>query len=164
MRLILGLICASRVASQRHNILSIVVDDLRPELLKAYGQQHLVTPHLDRLANGGLVFQRAYCQQAVCGPSRASFMTGRRPHHTLVFDNDADFRKDGQDSGGPGSTWTTLPEHFKRNNFTTLGAGKTFHPKHPKNWDEPRSWTQEFDYYDFHYWINPNQSCECWKA
>ena len=112
----LVLVCASRAVSERlrHNVLSIIVDDLRPELLEAYGQKHLVTPNLDRLSSSGLVFQRAYCQQAVCGPSRASFMTGRRPHHTLVFDNVHDFRKDGQDSIGPGSTWTTLPEQVMR--------------------------------------------------
>ena len=57
----------------RSNVLSIVVDDLRPELLKAYGQQHLVTPNLDKFAGESLVFQRAYCQQAVCAPSRMSF-------------------------------------------------------------------------------------------
>ena len=129
----------------RSNVLSIVVDDLRPELLKAYGQQHLVTPNLDKFAGESLVFQRAYCQQAVCGPSRASFMTGRRPHHTLVFDNSANFRKVGQDADGAGDTWTTFPEHFKNQNYTTLGAGKTFHPNHPKDWDEPRSWSQELE-------------------
>ena len=41
-----------------------------------------------------------------------------------------------------------MPQHFKLNNFTTLGGGKTFHPGNPKNWDEPRSWSQDEPYYD----------------
>ena len=140
------------------NVLHLIVDDLRPEFMAAYGQKQMVTPNLDKLAASSLVFDRAYCQQAVCGPSRASFMTGRRPHHTLVFDNNANFREVGEDSGGPGKSWNTLPEHFKKSNFTTLGGGKTFHPNHPKNWDEPTSWTQEMDYFPFSYFITPNQS------
>merc|ERR1712023_135168 len=54
--------------------------------------------------------------------------------------------------------WITMPGHFKQQNFTTLGGGKTFHPNHPKNWDEPRSWSQDLPYYDFSYYINPNKS------
>jgi arylsulfatase A-like enzyme len=110
----------------------LISDDLRPEF-GAYGQSVMVTPNVDRLAAEGTVFLRAYCQQAVCGPSRASFMTGRRPHHTQVFGNGADFREHGLDARGtPGAEWITMPEHFKRANWTTLGGGKTFHvsPRH----------------------------------
>ena len=60
------------------NVLHIVVDDLRPEL-GAYGLQNRHTPNIDKLAATGTVFDRAYAQQAVCGPSRNSFMSGRRP-------------------------------------------------------------------------------------
>lgn len=106
-----------------------------------------------------VLFRQAYCQQAVCGPSRASFMTGRRPSRTLVFDNNANFRQTGVDSAGvAGAAWTTLPEHFKKSNWLTLGGGKTFHPAHPPNWDEPTSWSQDLPYYDFSYFINPNKS------
>ena len=105
----------------------LISDDLRPEF-GAYGQSKMVTPNVDRLAAEGTVFLHAYCQQAVCGPSRASFMTGRRPHHTQVFGNGADFREHGVDARGtPGAEWITMPEHFKRSNWTTLGGGKTFH-------------------------------------
>ena len=56
--------------------------------------------------------------------SFTSFMTGRRPHHTLVFDNDQSFRQVGTDADGkPGSNWTTLPQHFKKNGYLTLGGG-----------------------------------------
>jgi hypothetical protein len=55
-------------------------------------------------------------------------MTGRRPHHTNVIGSTGqDFRKSGLDSNGKGSKWITMPEHFKQNNYTTLGGGKTFH-------------------------------------
>ena len=50
-----------------------VADDLRPEFLGGYGQEQMITPNVDKLAAESLVFNFAYCQQAVCGPSRASF-------------------------------------------------------------------------------------------
>ena len=57
--------------SQRLNVLFIPIDDLRPRM-GCYGDTDAVTPHMDQLAQRGMVFQRAYCQQAVCNPSRAS--------------------------------------------------------------------------------------------
>jgi hypothetical protein len=62
----------------------IVFDDLRPDL-SAYGQKHMHTPNIQRLADTGLTFERAYCQEAVCSPSRNSFATGRRPNGTKVW-------------------------------------------------------------------------------
>jgi arylsulfatase A-like enzyme len=52
------------------NVLHFVIDDLRPEMNVAYGQTHMVTPAFDRLAREGLTFDNAYCQIAVCAPSR----------------------------------------------------------------------------------------------
>ena len=67
----------------KQNILLIVVDDLRPEV--AYeGEKFMHTPNIDKLAQEGLVFNRAYCQQAICGPTRNSFLSGRRPQRTKV--------------------------------------------------------------------------------
>ena len=88
-------------------------------------------------------------------------VTGRRPAHTMVFENDADFRQIGLDSGGlPGKQWVTLPEFFKKAGFTTLGGGKTFHPNHPKDFDVPTSWTtnDQHPYFPFSYYIQPNTS------
>ena len=62
----------------RKNVLWMIADDLRPEMNLAYGQKHMVTPAFDRLAKEGSVFTRAYCQIAVCAPSRNSFMSGPR--------------------------------------------------------------------------------------
>ena len=67
------------------NILFIAIDDLRPAL-GCYGDKTAISPNIDRLAKGGTVFNRAYCQQAVCSPSRLSLMTGRRPDTTKVWD------------------------------------------------------------------------------
>ena len=138
---------------QQYNVLYFIVDDLRPEFMAAYGQSQMLTPNVDKLAQSGTVFVNAHCQQAVCGPSRASFMTGRRPHHTMVFDNSANFRTNSaRDANGPGSSWVTCPGHFKRSNFTTLGGGKTFHPNHPKDWDGNKSWSSDMPYYPFDYY------------
>jgi hypothetical protein len=80
--------------------LYIVVDDLRVEL-PIYGQQNIVAPHLQALAARGTVFDRAYCNQPVCSPSRNSFMTSRRPDKTKAWNFKNDFRE-------VGPRWTTL--------------------------------------------------------
>ena len=74
------------------NVLFLISDDLRPEL-GCYGNDVIKTPNIDRLAARGMVFQRAYCQQAVCSPSRTSVMTGARPDTTKVWDLKTHFRK-----------------------------------------------------------------------
>ena len=66
------------LASTKHNVVHIIADDLRPEL-GCYGLTNRSTPILDKIASGGTVFDRAYSNIGVCGPSRNSFMSGRRP-------------------------------------------------------------------------------------
>ena len=75
---------APTAAASGRNVLYIVYDDLRPES-SAYGQSHMSTPAMQRLADTGTTFERAYCQEAVCSPSRNSFSTGRRPNSTKVW-------------------------------------------------------------------------------
>ncbi|MEI7807910.1 MAG: sulfatase-like hydrolase/transferase, partial [Verrucomicrobiota bacterium] len=76
---------AAASAPQRPNILFIAVDDLRPEL-GCYGKDYIKSPNIDGLAKSGMVFNRAYCQQAVCSPSRTAVMTGTRPDTSKVWD------------------------------------------------------------------------------
>ena len=72
-------------ATEKPNVLFIAVDDLKP-LIGAFGATHVHTPHMDRLATRGMIFENNHCQQAICGPSRASLMTGLRPDTTKVWD------------------------------------------------------------------------------
>ena len=118
------------------NVLVILVDDLRPEL-GIYGHEQVKTPNLDKLAASSTVFERAYCQQTVCSPSRNSFMTGRRPDRTRTWNFIDDFRNS---SGQVPGNWSSLPEYFKNRGYAVYGTGKTFHPSLPANWDLPRSW------------------------
>lgn len=115
----------------RPNILFIPVDDLRPEL-GCYGNTIIKTPNIDKIAARGVTFMRAYCQQAVCNPSRASLMTGLRPDSLRVWDLNTDFR-----TNVP--SVVTLPQHFKNNGYTTVNLGKAFHNIFP----DSLSWTEE---------------------
>jgi iduronate 2-sulfatase len=135
-RLVLVLIlCASaslRVASaaDRPNVLFIAIDDLRPEL-GCYGSQIAQSPHLDRLAAEGRRFDRAYCQQAICSPSRASLLSGMRPDQTRITHNYVEFRDRNPDV-------ITLPQHFKAHGYETVSVGKVFH----RPSDDPQSWSR----------------------
>src|SRR5687767_10068839 len=106
-------------AKKKTNVLFIAVDDLRPQL-NCYGQSQMKTPNLDALARSGLLFNRAYCQQAVCSPSRTSLLTGRRPDSTKVYDLETHFRDTIPDV-------VTLPQHFKANGYHTQSFGKIYH-------------------------------------
>ncbi|MBI4873482.1 MAG: sulfatase [Acidobacteria bacterium] len=111
------------------NVLFIAVDDLKPNL-GCYGDLLAISPNIDRLAAQGLTFTRAYCQQAVCSPSRTSLLTGRRPDTTRVYDLRLHFRKTLPDVAA-------LPEHFRRNGYVTTGFSKIYHP----GLDDRRSWS-----------------------
>jgi arylsulfatase A-like enzyme len=101
------------------NILFIAVDDLRPEL-GCYGKDYIKSPNIDRIAKAGMVFNRAYCQQAVCSPTRSSLMTGTRPDTTKVWDLVTHFR-----DALPNVV--TLGQHFKQNGYFVQGMGKIYH-------------------------------------
>lgn len=113
---------ASAHAARRPNVLFIVSDDLRPEM-GCYGGA-AISPSIDALASspGTVLFTRAYVQQAICCPSRSSFLLGRRPDTTRVWDLKTQFRESG------GKNWTTLPEYFRQRGYYTAGMGKVFHP------------------------------------
>lgn len=97
-------------------MLFIAIDDLRPSI-GCYGDPYAKTPNINSLAERGLIFDRAYCQRALCAPSRASLMTGLRPDTIGVHDLNTSFRK-----GVPGAV--TLPRHFKQHGYHVEGIGK----------------------------------------
>jgi len=127
-----------RPVQGRPNILFIAVDDLRPEL-GCYGSPVAITPNLDALARDGLLFNRAYCQQAISGPSRASIMTGARPESTGVIHNYIKFRE------GKHPEILTLPQHFRANGYETVYFGKVFHGQ---DTDDELSWSRMPSYDD----------------
>lgn len=120
---------AQRQPARKPNVLFIAVDDLRPEF-GAYGSAYIHAPNLDRLAKEGVTFDRAYCQQAVCSPSRSSLLTGTRPDTTKVWDLVTHFRTAIPDV-------VTLPQHFKNNGYFVQGMGKLYHG----GYDDPPSWS-----------------------
>lgn len=120
--------------SQTHskmNVLFITVDDLRPAL-GCYNDAIAITPNIDKLAAMGTVFKRAYCQQAVCNPSRASVLTGLRPDEISVTDLKTNFRETVSDI-------VTLPQIFKNNGYVTIDIGKIFHDG--KYFQDSASWS-----------------------
>ena len=127
----------SRTTNTLRNVLMITIDDLRPQL-NAYGVSETKTPHIDAFAKGATVFQHAYCQMAVCSPSRNSFMSGRRPDTTKVWNFINHFRET-----EVGANWTSLPQYFKHHGYYSYGAGKLYHPNKPPRNDYPTSWTED---------------------
>jgi arylsulfatase A-like enzyme len=125
---------ASTQHAKRFNVLFIALDDLRPEL-GCYGKPDVKSPNIDALASRGLRFDRAYCQLALCNPSRASLLTGRRPETLGVFDLKTFVRDASPDV-------VTLPELFKSNGYRTLSFGKIFHTTNG-NHEDPKSWSEK---------------------
>ena len=129
----------SSARDARPNVLFIAIDDFRPTL-GCYGDQIAQTPRIDRLAGHGVVFERAYCQDSVCSPSRTSMLTGLRPDTTRIFDNGTDFRLFHPDI-------VTLPQQFRLQGYQSIGMGKIYHSQ----WDrayvgrrlaDPLSWSE----------------------
>ncbi len=121
---------AAKPAAGRPNILFVGIDDLRTEL-GCYGAAHVSSPNIDGLAAGGVLFERAYCQSPVCGASRSSLMSGRRPTRERFANWFSEIRHD-----LPGAL--TLPAHFKQNGYHTVGRGKLFHDTR----DAVESWSE----------------------
>ncbi len=139
MLLFCGSACAGgQAADGRMNVLFIAADDLRPEL-HCYGKSHIKSPHIDRLARRGMVFERAYCQAAICRASRVSLLTGLRPDRTEIWSNGSrhrHFRDHLPDI-------VTLPQQFKNHGYHTQDFGKIFHGAFTvrNRWNDPVSWS-----------------------
>ena len=108
----------------------IIADDFRPELA-SYGNNIIKMPNVDRIASRAVRFAHAYAQYPLCNPSRSSFLTGRYPTQTKIYNSNDYFRRTFPD-------WVTLPQYFKQNGYATLRTGKIFHG----GIDDQTSWTE----------------------
>lgn len=120
-------------AERQHNILFLAVDDLKP-LLSNYGHKEMHTPNFDRLAAMGVTFTNANVQYAVCGPSRASIMTGCFPDRTKVWDLHTDFRKSSEGL-------VSMPEYLTTQGYETMGIGKIYHKGSSAPGHDGKSWS-----------------------
>jgi iduronate 2-sulfatase len=122
---------ASFTKAERPNVIFISFDDLRPEL-GCYGNEEIKTPHLDKFADLGVTFLNAYCQVAVCQPSRASYMTGLRPDSIRSWHL-------GDHHRGAFPDIKTMPQYFHDFGYYTVSVGKIFHNHVPDSisFDEP---------------------------
>lgn len=120
-----------RSDNEKGNIVFIVCDDLRPEL-GCYDQKQIQSPHIDRWAAQSVQFDRAYCNIAVSGASRASLLTGVRPTRNLLQNWDARADADVPDA-------ISLQEHFRNEGYTTIANGKIYHHQNEasmKQWND----------------------------
>ncbi len=127
------LLCGTSLcAASKPNVLLICVDDLKP-LLGCYGDKLVKSPNIDRLAARGVLFEKAFCNQAVCSPSRNALLTGLRPQTLGIYELSTNFRKAAPEA-------VTLPQHFKANGYRAEGLGKIFHVGHG-NVNDEASWS-----------------------
>ncbi|MCK5775931.1 MAG: sulfatase-like hydrolase/transferase, partial [Bacteroidales bacterium] len=119
---------------EKKNILFIAIDDMKP-ILGAYGDDFAISPNIDKLAEEGVVFNNNHCQYAVCGPSRASLLSGQRPDQTKILDLKTLIRDKKPNV-------TTLPQYFKENGYNTYGIGKIYDPRTVDKKHDEKSWTK----------------------
>lgn len=146
-------ICGATISGSRSaqadqpDVLLIMVDDLRP-MLGCYGDTRIQTPHIDRLAERGVLFERAYCQYAKCGTSRLSLLTGLRPDSIGVFSNNVRdverFRKRVPNA-------VSLPRWLKQHGYHTSSFGKIYHD----GWDSADDWSEP---------SSPGRDREMWEV
>lgn len=129
-------------APKKFNVLFISADDMNCDL-GVYGNSQVKTPNLDRLAKRGVVFERAYCQQSLCGPSRASVMTGMRPEDIGILSNKNDLRV-------KNPKVVTLGQAYRQNGYFSARAGKIYHYGNPSmigsdGHDDPQTWDERYN-------------------
>ncbi len=122
-------------ADKKPNVLMILVDDLKPAF-GAYGADFVHSPNLDRLAARGMRFDRAYCNQAVCAPSRNNLMVGVRSTSLGIYGLSQSFREVAPDA-------VTLTQYFMKHGYKPEGVGKIFHIGHGNPGDDA-SWSVPF--------------------
>jgi len=125
------------ITKKPKNILFIAVDDLKP-LLGCYGDTFIKTPNIDKLASQGFVLKNNHCQQAVCGPSRASILTGKRPDYTKIWNLKTLIRDKNPDI-------VTMPQYFKQQGYQTAGVGKIFDFRSVDKGNDSISWSYKYN-------------------
>lgn len=128
-------LCSPEASDDRPNVLLILVDDLKPSF-GAYGDKWVHSPNLDRLATRGMRFDMAYCNQAVCAPSRNNLLLGSRSTSIGVYSLGQHFR-----TAVPNAV--TMPQYFKQHGYHSAGIGKVFHIGHG-NINDVHSWSVPF--------------------
>ena len=142
--MILFIVClcleiSTAISAEKTNVLFLICDDLNCDL-ECYGHPLVKSPNINRLARRGMRFHHAYCQYPLCGPSRASFMTGLYPDQTLVRRNAIYIREHLPNV-------KTMSQLFRDNGYFATRIGKIYHynvPKHigTSGHDDPYSWNQ----------------------
>jgi len=132
-------------ASERPNVLLILVDDLKPAL-GCYGDSHAKTPNIDKLASRGIRFDLAYCNQSVCAPSRFTLMLGSHSTSTGLYGLGNHLRKSIPNA-------VTIPQHFAKHGYKTQSLGKIFHIGHgnlgdPESFSVPHYHDKVIEYLD----------------
>lgn len=127
------------MADGRPDVLFVAVDDMRCDAA-CYGHDTAITPHLDRLAQSAVLFEHAYCQQALCNPSRASLLTGLRPDSLKIWNLTRGLRDARPDV-------VTLPQMFRQQGYFTQGVGKIFHNWRTALKGDPQSWSVPAQYH-----------------
>ncbi|MEM9329103.1 MAG: sulfatase, partial [Bacteroidota bacterium] len=134
----LVIVCLSLLACEQPkplpNILFIAVDDLKP-LLGAYGDTSVISPNIDRIASEGVVFLNNHCQQALCGPTRASLLTGLYPDQIQVWG----FKRQIREVSFP---VVTIPQYFKEQGYHTVGISKIFDYRNVDSGKDSISWSE----------------------
>ncbi len=110
--------CQNEKDNTKYNVLFIAVDDMRTEL-NCYGADYIKSPNIDKLASNGVMFTKAYVQEAICMATRASIMTGLRPESKGIYTGESvqDLVPD----------VLTLNKLFEQNNYTISAFGKIYH-------------------------------------
>ena len=130
--------------NEKLNVLFIIADDLNCDI-GGYGNKTVKTPNIDRLIKNGIVFENTHCQYPLCGPSRASIMTGMYSDQTKITQNNVYLRNAVPDV-------ITMGQRFRQQGYQSVRIGKIFHYDNPSaigtsGTDDIHTWDQTINPY-----------------
>ena len=136
------LVCHKQsIADQKPNIVFIFSDDHAPHAIGAYNgwlKSVNPTPRIDELAKQGMLFEKSFCTNSICGPSRAVIMTGKHSHKNGFMNNGNTFNWNQQ----------TFPKILRKAGYTTALYGKSHLKGNPKGFDDWKVLPGQGDYYN----------------